>query len=92
MTKTTNDPLGRLSHPNRDKLREREQPSWMNPMLATLTDKRFSDDNWIFERNPCESWSRRWHEERRDDSLGGLQFAIYLRCKLRPEFFPAPQD
>ncbi|MGW8250181.1 MAG: ATP-dependent DNA ligase, partial [Anaerolineales bacterium] len=25
-------------------------PSWMDPMLATLTDKRFSDENWIFER------------------------------------------
>jgi bifunctional non-homologous end joining protein LigD len=23
---------------------------WLNPMLATLTDRRFSDENWIFER------------------------------------------
>jgi len=23
---------------------------WLNPMLATLTDRRFSDANWIFER------------------------------------------
>ncbi|OLF13400.1 non-homologous end-joining DNA ligase [Actinophytocola xanthii] len=23
---------------------------WPNPMLATITDRRFSDDNWIFER------------------------------------------
>jgi bifunctional non-homologous end joining protein LigD len=25
-------------------------PSWVSPMLATLTDRRFSDQNWIFER------------------------------------------
>jgi bifunctional non-homologous end joining protein LigD len=25
-------------------------PGWRAPMLATLTDKRFSDENWIFER------------------------------------------
>lgn len=24
-------------------------PSWVDPMLATLTDQRFSDPNWIFE-------------------------------------------
>lgn len=24
-------------------------PTWMDPMLATLTDRRFSDPNWIFE-------------------------------------------
>jgi DNA ligase D-like protein (predicted ligase) len=25
------------------------QPAWVDPMLATLTDRRFSDPNWIFE-------------------------------------------
>jgi bifunctional non-homologous end joining protein LigD len=25
-------------------------PDWVDPMLATLTDRRFSDDDWIFER------------------------------------------
>lgn len=34
----------------RDALRETEMPSWMDPMLATLTDRRFSDGDWIFER------------------------------------------
>jgi DNA ligase D-like protein (predicted ligase) len=34
----------------RKKLIRRAQPSWINPMLATLTDKRFSDRNWIFEK------------------------------------------
>ena len=25
-------------------------PDWIEPMLATLTDARFSDPEWIFER------------------------------------------
>lgn len=25
-------------------------PDWLDPMLATLTDRRFSDDTWLFER------------------------------------------
>jgi DNA ligase D-like protein (predicted ligase) len=27
-----------------------KQPSWVVPMLATLTDQRFSDPEWLFER------------------------------------------
>ena len=34
----------------RARLRQREQPAWISPMLATLTDRRFSDPGWIFER------------------------------------------
>ncbi|MEX0774127.1 MAG: non-homologous end-joining DNA ligase [Phycisphaeraceae bacterium] len=34
----------------RDRLRKREQPSWVQPMLASLTDKPFSDDAWVYER------------------------------------------
>src|SRR5438105_12907786 len=30
-------------------LKERPQPDWISPMLATLTYKRFSDPNWLFE-------------------------------------------
>jgi DNA ligase D-like protein (predicted ligase) len=26
-----------------------EQPSWTDPMLATLSDRRFSDPGWVFE-------------------------------------------
>jgi len=33
-----------------NKLRKAPQPEWISPMLATLTDKRFSDKDWIFER------------------------------------------
>jgi bifunctional non-homologous end joining protein LigD len=28
----------------------RSQPAWIDPMLATLTEERFSDRNWIFEK------------------------------------------
>jgi len=31
-------------------LRRRVQPVWVEPMAATLTDERFSDPGWIFER------------------------------------------
>jgi bifunctional non-homologous end joining protein LigD len=34
----------------RSKLRPRPQPDWVSPMLATLTERRFSDPGWMFER------------------------------------------
>ncbi len=43
-------PLDGLSPEARERLRPRKQPSWTAPMLATLTDERFSDPDWIFER------------------------------------------
>ena len=30
-------------------LRKRRQPEWIAPMLATLTERRFSDPDWVFE-------------------------------------------
>lgn len=39
-----------LASEERDALKENEHPEWMAPMLATLTDKRFSDPAWIYER------------------------------------------
>lgn len=42
--------LHRLSDDEREKLKQAEQPQWTDPMLATLTEKRFSDPDWIFER------------------------------------------
>src|SRR5437879_13834828 len=30
-------------------LRKRAQPKWIAPMLATLTDERFSRAGWLFE-------------------------------------------
>jgi len=45
-----NELLKSLADEAQEKLRDVEQPDWMNPMLATLTDRRFSDEDWIFER------------------------------------------
>jgi bifunctional non-homologous end joining protein LigD len=44
------DPFERLPKSTRAALRECEQPEWTQPMLATLTDDRFSDPDWIYER------------------------------------------
>src|SRR6202158_5986016 len=33
----------------RARLRRSPQPEWISPMLATLTHRRFSDPNWLFE-------------------------------------------
>jgi DNA ligase D-like protein (predicted ligase) len=42
--------FGLLSPTARARLRSSSLPAWMAPMLATLTDERFSDPAWIFER------------------------------------------
>jgi bifunctional non-homologous end joining protein LigD len=34
----------------KSKIQRKNQPEWISPMLATLTDKRFSDKDWIYER------------------------------------------
>lgn len=44
------DLFDQLSEESRKKLRKTTQPKWTAPMLATLTEKRFSDERWIFER------------------------------------------
>ena len=42
--------LERLARERHPALRRGAQPGWTQPMLATLTDERFSDPDWIFER------------------------------------------
>jgi bifunctional non-homologous end joining protein LigD len=44
------DPFARLPPDARRRLRTAPQPVWVDPMLATLTDRRFSDPRWLFER------------------------------------------
>jgi hypothetical protein len=39
-----------LPEDQRKRARPAAQPEWVPPMLATLTEQRFSDPNWIFER------------------------------------------
>jgi DNA ligase D-like protein (predicted ligase) len=43
-------PLESLSPATKERLRPCPQPAWMAPMLAVLTDERFSGKDWIFER------------------------------------------
>jgi bifunctional non-homologous end joining protein LigD len=42
--------LDSLSEDERALLRRQRHPDWIPPMLATLTDRRFSDPDWVFER------------------------------------------
>lgn len=44
------DRFGQLPAPVRALLRSAPQPDWVSPMLATLTDRRFSHPDWVFER------------------------------------------
>jgi bifunctional non-homologous end joining protein LigD len=50
MPRSTRDPLDALTPDTRTLAVTRPQPDWVPPMLATLTDRRFSDPAWIFER------------------------------------------
>jgi bifunctional non-homologous end joining protein LigD len=42
--------LDSLPAQERALLRRRRHPQWVQPMLATLTEDRFSDPDWLFER------------------------------------------
>lgn len=42
--------LDELPSDERRKARRASMPDWTAPMLATLTEERFSDPDWIFER------------------------------------------
>jgi DNA ligase D-like protein (predicted ligase) len=42
--------LAQVAKKQRDKINRKKLPQWMQPMLATLTDERFSSPDWIYER------------------------------------------
>src|SRR5437867_1145153 len=42
--------LDMLPDAERRKVKRTPPPAWTPPMLATLTDERFSDPNWFYER------------------------------------------
>ncbi len=44
------DRLDQLDAEDRDRIVATPQPDWYPPMLARLTDRRFSDPDWLFER------------------------------------------
>jgi DNA ligase D-like protein (predicted ligase) len=43
------NPLNALPAEAKARLRKRPQPEWIAPMLATLTQERFSREGWLFE-------------------------------------------
>jgi bifunctional non-homologous end joining protein LigD len=43
------DILANLPPAERQRARRTRPPAWIDPMLATLTSRRFSDPSWIFE-------------------------------------------
>lgn len=47
---TATDLLDVLTDEERDQVDETDRPEWTSPMLATLTDERFDDPDWIYER------------------------------------------
>ena len=44
------EPFTSLPESAREKLQEKDQPEWMEPMLATLTEEYFSNSDWLYER------------------------------------------
>ncbi|HKL63211.1 MAG TPA: hypothetical protein VJ883_07575, partial [Woeseiaceae bacterium] len=44
------EPFASLPEAARDELQRKGMPDWTAPMLATLTDERFSSEDWIYER------------------------------------------
>ncbi|MGH2678506.1 MAG: non-homologous end-joining DNA ligase, partial [Actinomycetota bacterium] len=60
--------LDSLPEDERRLLRKRRQPEWIPPMLATLTEERFSDPGWVFERKV--------------DGVRGLAFRSGTRVRL----------
>ena len=44
------DLLARLPDAERERIEPLLHPAWLGPMLARLTNKRFSDPAWLFER------------------------------------------
>lgn len=50
VTVPNNDGMPTGSDDDRRAALRRGRPRWREPMLATLTERRFSDPNWIFER------------------------------------------
>ncbi|MFP4025471.1 MAG: non-homologous end-joining DNA ligase [Thiohalospira sp.] len=42
--------LDLIPEDHKSEVKKKNQPEWVSPMLATLTDKRFSDKAWIYER------------------------------------------
>jgi bifunctional non-homologous end joining protein LigD len=67
--------LDRLPATARPKLLKRAQPGWVAPMLATLTDERFSRKGWLFEP--------KWDGERCLAFRHGRTLSLFSRNRKR---------
>ena len=68
------DPLNRLPAEIKLRLRKKPQPKWIAPMLATLTDERFSREGWLFEP--------KWDGERCLAFRCGGQLSLFSRNRM----------
>jgi ATP-dependent DNA ligase len=66
-----------LTEADRDKLKEKDQPKWTKPIMATLTNECFSDMHRIFEFE-AEIGFTEWTS---DDRLRHLRFLGLRRDK-----------
>jgi bifunctional non-homologous end joining protein LigD len=71
--------LDSLPEGERKLLRKRRPPAWIPPMLATLTDLRFSDPDWVFERkvDGVRGLAFRWGSKTRLLSRNRLEMGRY---------------
>lgn len=69
------DPLDGLSARAKARLRKIPQPDWVAPMLATLTDERFSREGWLFEP--------KWDGERCLVFRRGRELRLFSRNRKR---------
>jgi ATP-dependent DNA ligase len=67
--------LDRLPADAKARLRQRAQPNWVAPMLATVTDQRFSRKGWLFEP--------KWDGERRLAFRRGYDLSLFSRNRKR---------
>src|SRR2546430_17618197 len=68
-------PLDGLPAGAKTRLRKRAQPQWVAPMLATLTDERFSRQGWLFEP--------KWDGERCLAFRRGRDLDLFSRNRIR---------
>lgn len=69
------NPLAGLPATAKARLRETEAPRWIAPMLATLTDERFSRVGWLFEP--------KWDGERCLAFRRGRDLSLFSRNRKR---------
>ena len=68
------NPFIRLPAEVKTRLRKRPQPEWIAPMLATLTDERFSREGWLFEP--------KWDGERCLAFRRGRNLSLFSRNRI----------